>query len=190
MNDLTPFEKQLQHELQVRVTEMQHAQIPDAMWKNRSRPHHFRWLWKASAAGLMLNKLAVGGLTALLLAGASVGVKAVVTGSPDPLVWGHSISQQTIVCRSQSNNHGVGSCVSSHASMHGVQVRTQAKASSHGNSQHEAQSQKGSHHGNAPHSARPTPSPPSVQPTPPVVANQSLPVQPPAPTGIPSPRFG
>ncbi len=190
MNDLTPFEKHLQHELHARVTEMQHAPVPEASWKKRSRPQHFRWLWKASAAGIVLNKLAIGGVAALMLAGASVGVKTAVTGTPDPLVWGHSIAQQTTACRSQSAGGGIGACVSSHASVHGAQVRTRAAANGKEHSTQNAANAKASQHGTTHASTLPVPSPQSVHPTPPTKVDGSIPVQPPAPTGIPSPKFG
>lgn len=136
------------HEASLRRGRQAPAATP--AWARRERPRHFGWLWKAGAAGLVLDKLLVGSLVAAAIVGTSVGVKTVVTGSPDPLVWGHTVTQSVTSCKADrtSTDHAIGSCVSSTAdhkgqdeaqshvparTQHGQPVQTQGvQASEHG----------------------------------------------------------
>ena len=95
-------------------------------------------------AGLMglpalLGTKAVAAAAVVTLAGTAVGVKAAVTGSPDPTNWGQQVTQQVKTCKAQlqPGQHGIGECVSDFANQHGKQVsaaHSQAGANSHANS--------------------------------------------------------
>ena len=99
--------------------------------------------WPAALAGApaVLGTKAVAAAAAVTLAGAAVGVKTVVTGSPDPTHWGQQVTQQVQSCKDQltSGQHGIGPCVSGFANQHGKQeaaAHTPANKSNNGNHAH------------------------------------------------------
>ena len=81
--------------------------------------------WPAVLAGApaLLGTNAVAAAAVVTLVGAGVGVKTVLTGSPDPTNWGQQVTQQVQSCKDQlsSGQHGIGPCVSGFANQHGKQ---------------------------------------------------------------------
>ena len=82
-------------------------------------------VWPAglASASALLGTKAVAAAAAVTLAGAAVGVKTAVTGSPDLTNWGPQVTQQVQSCKDQlaSGQHGIGPCVSAFANQHGKQ---------------------------------------------------------------------
>lgn len=76
----------------------------------------------------VIGTKAVVGLAAISLAGAGgVAVKAATTGSPNPLVWGHTVTQAVNECKADlpTGQHGIGPCVSAQAKAKGDQTSDQ-----------------------------------------------------------------
>jgi hypothetical protein len=71
-------------------------------------------------------KTAAGLVTATLLASAGAAVAFAATGSPNPAVWGQTVSAAVSNCRDQlaEGEHGVGQCVSAVAKQKGAEERT------------------------------------------------------------------
>ena len=77
-----------------------------------------------AAAGIAVATLAV--------AGAGAVTATVVTGSPNPAVWGNTVTAAVTTCKDKltDGKHGIGDCVSAVAKQKGNQERTQHAASS------------------------------------------------------------
>lgn len=97
----------------------------------------------------VIGTKAVVGLAAVSLAGAGgVAVKTATTGSPNPLIWGHTVTQSVNDCKADltTGQHGIGPCVSAQANQHGDQTSDQrghhGQAGDTGNTQ---KGEKGEH---------------------------------------------
>lgn len=85
----------------------------------------------STISAAVTGKAAAGMATAaLVVAGGGAAAAAAATGSPDPGVWGQTVTQAVRQCRSElaSGDHGIGQCVSAVASQHGPQERDQHSA--------------------------------------------------------------
>lgn len=111
------------------------------------------------AAAIVGSKMALAATATVVLAGAAVGTKAVVTGDPNPLHWGGTVTQQVQTCKADETpgQHGIGQCVSNTAKQHG-----QAQPSDHPTAPPTA-----GHPSGPPGSGHPTTPPSSLPTTPP-----------------------
>ncbi len=74
-----------------------------------SRPH---WRLRLAAMPAVLGTKLLVGAGVIALAGAGVGVKTAVTGSPSPLVWSRDAQTTVQTCKAAASSPGIGSCVS------------------------------------------------------------------------------
>lgn len=75
------------------------------------RPH---WRLRLASVPAVLGTKALVAAGAIALAGAGVGVKTAVTGSPSPLVWSRGAQTTVHACQTAATSPtGVGPCVSS-----------------------------------------------------------------------------
>lgn len=92
-------------------------------------PHLWRHkrmsLLSGSLPALLTTKAAAAAGVALLAAGGGVAAKTAVTGNPNPLNWGQTVTQAVQTCKQDltAGQHGIGQCVSSTADQHGQQER-------------------------------------------------------------------
>lgn len=79
----------------------------------------------AGIPAILTTKVAAAAAIALTAAGGAVAAKGAVTGDPNPLSWGSTVTQQVQACKAAlpAGQHGIGSCVSSTANQHGQQQR-------------------------------------------------------------------
>lgn len=92
-----------------------------------------RMSFLAGLPAILTTKAAAAAAIALTAAGGAVATKAAVTGDPNPLNWGATVTQQVQTCKADltAGEHGIGACVSGKASQHGQQERqTHANANS------------------------------------------------------------
>jgi hypothetical protein len=108
----------------------EHLDLPAAPVHARYQATTPRWRRKrmsflAGLPAVLTTKAAAAAAIALTAAGGAVATKAVVTGSPNPLNWGSTVTQQVQSCQAAltTDHHGIGSCVSGTASQHGQQER-------------------------------------------------------------------
>ena len=78
-------------------------------------------------------------LAALASTAAGAATEAAITGSVNPADWGQQVRQQVVACKAalETDQHGIGACVSAFAKQHGQLVSDQHRASgarlNHGN---------------------------------------------------------
>ena len=104
--------------------------LPAAPVQARYQATTPRWRRKgmsllAGLPAILTTKVAAAAAIALTAAGGAVATKAAVTGNPNPLNWGSTVTQQVQSCKTAlaTGQHGIGSCVSSTAKQHGQQER-------------------------------------------------------------------
>src|SRR5579859_3996438 len=93
---------------------------------------------------IVASKTAIGITVATLaVAGAGAVTATAVTGSPNPTVWGKTVTAAVTTCKNdlKSGMHGIGTCVSNVAKQKGQQEREQHSSGSAGS----AGSAAGSH---------------------------------------------
>lgn len=80
----------------------------------------------AGLPAALTTKVAAAAAIALTAAGGGVVTKTVLTGNPNPVNWGSTVTQQVQSCKAAlgTGQHGIGACVSAVASQHGQQERT------------------------------------------------------------------
>ncbi len=146
----------------------------------------WRRLWRIAVYRTVLKRILVCGVAGIVLACAADGVKFAVTGTPDPFVSGHSAATKPAGCSSGTRQHGSSACERTDTAQSSVPATTSHKHK-------EVQVVEGT---GAPHAVTaPLPSSSAAslkgaQSQPPPLVAPSFPVQPPAPTGIPSPKYG
>jgi len=111
-------------------------------------------------------------LSGVAVAAAAVTVAgAATTGSLNPTVWGHQVTQQVASCKAQlaDGQHGIGDCMSTFANQHGQAVASSARQHGNGNGDGAANGKDKTNNGNGNgndktkgHSPKdPTPAPPA-----------------------------
>ena len=77
------------------------------------------------------SKAAAGLATAALLVGGGSAAAAVATGSPNPNVWGKTVTNAVTACTDKltDGQHGIGQCVSAAAKQKGLEERAAHSAS-------------------------------------------------------------
>ncbi len=130
----------------------------------------------SSLPAIVTTKAAAVAAAATLTVGGGVVAKTVITGYPNSLHWGSTVTQQVQTCKADltAGQHGIGQCVSSTAKQHGPSER--------------ADHAQNGDHGKPSDAGKPSgaPTPPSHPTGPP----SSVPTPPSHPTGPPSHSTG
>jgi hypothetical protein len=107
-----------------------HLDLPASPPPGRYQAATPRWRRKrmsllAGLPAILTTKVAAAAAIALTAAGGGVVTKTVLTGNPNPVNWGSTVTQQVQSCKAAltTGQHGIGACVSSVASQHGQQQR-------------------------------------------------------------------
>jgi hypothetical protein len=124
MSDMNDFERELEFELHRILDPMTAVPVPARAVTATSGGSMKRLLGGAGAAvGVkILTGFAVAAAAATFAAAAT---EVAITGSVNPLNWGHQVTQQVDACKASAARlgvHGIGQCVSSFARQHGDSV--------------------------------------------------------------------
>ncbi|MHB8718529.1 MAG: hypothetical protein ACYDAC_06520 [Candidatus Dormibacteria bacterium] len=111
-----------------------------AQGRYRSTTPHWRRRRMSLLTGLpavLTTKAAATAAIVLTAAGGAVATKAAVTGDPNPVNWGSTVTQAVQSCKAAltSGEHGIGHCVSNTADQHG---QNQSKSGVEGGPDHTA----------------------------------------------------
>jgi uncharacterized membrane protein YgcG len=115
------------------------------------------------AALVSTNAATALAMSAVVVVAAGAATEAVITGSANPVDWGHQVVQQVEKCKDAlaPGGHSVGDCASSFASRHGQQESTTHKAS---DARQNAPASPASHPPGGPPSSHPGGGPPTSHP--------------------------
>lgn len=131
--DFDDFDRLLERELQHRVGRLQG---PSPMFDQSVYHTVFRTGGKmmsrfSTLTAAASSKAAAGLAAAALVAGGGSVAAAAATGSPNPNVWGKTVTNAVAACKDKltDDQHGIGHCVSAVAKQKGIEERATHSAS-------------------------------------------------------------
>jgi hypothetical protein len=105
----------------------------------RNEEEALRKLLSGAGAALVVKALTGFAVAALAATAAGAAAEATITGSLNPDDWGQQVKKQVAACKAEleTDEHGIGACVSAFAKQHGQLVSAEHRASgarvNHGN---------------------------------------------------------
>ena len=141
---MSDLDRDLEFELHRALDPLSAAPLPPRRLARAHRPARTVLGGAGAALGFKI-------LSGVAVAAAAVTVAgAATTGSLNPTVWGHQVTQQVASCKAQlaDGQHGIGDCMSTFANQHGQAVASSARQHGNGNGNGAANGKDKTNNGN------------------------------------------